>query len=168
MAGETIARGLRDVILDTTESSFIDGEFGVLRYRGYNIHDLAQTPRSRRSSTSSSTAPAHRGGAGPAEGALSPHGVGASLLSFEASGASREDIVLESVLLGKDFASNNRRSRWTGCWRASPLAACRQPLRRTRKMEAPGERARAPTTKGRTGCLPTYRSSATPSKESRT
>ncbi|HEX5370015.1 MAG TPA: citrate/2-methylcitrate synthase [Dehalococcoidia bacterium] len=38
----TLARGLKDVVLDTTESSFIDGEVGVLLYRGYNIHDLAQ------------------------------------------------------------------------------------------------------------------------------
>jgi citrate synthase len=38
----TIARGLKDVFLDTTESSFIDGELGILLYRGYSIHDLAQ------------------------------------------------------------------------------------------------------------------------------
>jgi citrate synthase len=38
----TLARGLKDVMLDTTESSFIDGEAGILLYRGYNIHDLAQ------------------------------------------------------------------------------------------------------------------------------
>jgi citrate synthase len=38
----TLARGLKDVVLDTTESSFIDGEVGVLLYRGYNIHDLAE------------------------------------------------------------------------------------------------------------------------------
>ncbi|HWC30385.1 MAG TPA: citrate/2-methylcitrate synthase, partial [Dehalococcoidia bacterium] len=37
-----LARGLKDVVLDTTESSFIDGEVGILLYRGYNIHDLAQ------------------------------------------------------------------------------------------------------------------------------
>jgi citrate synthase len=37
----TIARGLKDVFLDTTESSFIDGEQGILLYRGYSIHDLA-------------------------------------------------------------------------------------------------------------------------------
>jgi citrate synthase len=37
-----LARGLKDVVLDTTESSFIDGEAGVLLYRGYTIHDLAQ------------------------------------------------------------------------------------------------------------------------------
>jgi len=41
MAEATLARGLKDVVLDTTESSFIDGELGVLLYRGYNIHDLA-------------------------------------------------------------------------------------------------------------------------------
>jgi citrate synthase len=38
----TLARGLKDVVLDTTESSFIDGEIGVLLYRGYTIHDLAE------------------------------------------------------------------------------------------------------------------------------
>jgi citrate synthase len=38
----TIARGLKDVYLDTTESSFIDGELGILLYRGYSIHDLAK------------------------------------------------------------------------------------------------------------------------------
>ncbi len=38
---ETINRGLKDVYLDTTQSSYIDGEQGVLLYRGYNIHDLA-------------------------------------------------------------------------------------------------------------------------------
>ena len=41
MAEATLARGLKDVVLDTTESSFIDGEQGILLYRGYNIHDLA-------------------------------------------------------------------------------------------------------------------------------
>ena len=37
-----IAKGLKDVYLDTTESSFIDGQEGKLLYRGYNIHDLAE------------------------------------------------------------------------------------------------------------------------------
>ena len=37
-----IMRGLKDVYLDTTESSFIDGTEGKLLYRGYNIHDLAE------------------------------------------------------------------------------------------------------------------------------
>ncbi len=37
-----LARGLKDVVLDKTQSSFIDGEAGVLLYRGYSIHDLAQ------------------------------------------------------------------------------------------------------------------------------
>ena len=37
-----IHRGLRDVYLDTTESSFIDGQKGKLLYRGYSIHDLAE------------------------------------------------------------------------------------------------------------------------------
>jgi citrate synthase len=39
---EALAKGLRNVVLDTTESSFIDGEKGILLYRGYSIHDLAE------------------------------------------------------------------------------------------------------------------------------
>jgi citrate synthase len=39
---QPLAKGLRNVVLDTTESSFIDGEQGILLYRGYSIHDLAQ------------------------------------------------------------------------------------------------------------------------------
>ena len=38
---DALAKGLRNVVLDTTESSFIDGQEGVLLYRGYSIHDLA-------------------------------------------------------------------------------------------------------------------------------
>ena len=34
-------RGLRDVYIDRTESSFIDGNIGKLLYRGYSIDDLA-------------------------------------------------------------------------------------------------------------------------------
>ena len=37
-----IMKGLKDVYLDTTKASFIDGEVGKLLYRGYNIHDLAE------------------------------------------------------------------------------------------------------------------------------
>ena len=37
-----IKRGLRDVYIDTTESSLVDGQAGKLLYRGYNIHDLAE------------------------------------------------------------------------------------------------------------------------------
>ena len=37
-----IRKGLKDVYLDTTTASFIDGEEGKLLYRGYNIHDLAE------------------------------------------------------------------------------------------------------------------------------
>ena len=37
-----IMKGLKDVYLDTTESSFIDGQEGKLLYRGYNIHELAE------------------------------------------------------------------------------------------------------------------------------
>ena len=36
-----LKKGLRDVYIDRTESSFIDGQAGKLLYRGYNIHDLA-------------------------------------------------------------------------------------------------------------------------------
>ena len=39
---DTLSKGLRNVVLDKTESSFIDGEAGILLYRGYNIHDLAE------------------------------------------------------------------------------------------------------------------------------
>ena len=35
-------RGLREVYIDRTKSSFIDGNAGKLLYRGYNIHDLAE------------------------------------------------------------------------------------------------------------------------------
>ncbi len=37
-----LKRGLRDVYIDTTEASFVDGQAGKLLYRGYNIHDLAE------------------------------------------------------------------------------------------------------------------------------
>lgn len=39
---EALARGLKNVYLDTTETSFIDGEEGKLLYHGYNIHDVAE------------------------------------------------------------------------------------------------------------------------------
>ena len=39
---DNIARGLKGVYIDTTETSFIDGEAGELYYRGYRIHDLAE------------------------------------------------------------------------------------------------------------------------------
>ena len=35
-------RGLRDVYIDRTESSYIDGNKGKLLYRGYNIDDIAE------------------------------------------------------------------------------------------------------------------------------
>ncbi len=38
----TIYRGLKGVVIDKTNSSFIDGAEGRLMYRGYNIHDLAE------------------------------------------------------------------------------------------------------------------------------
>lgn len=39
---QPIARGLKDVVVDRTETSHIDGEAGRLVYRGYSIHDLAE------------------------------------------------------------------------------------------------------------------------------
>ncbi|MDA1189980.1 MAG: citrate (Si)-synthase [Chloroflexi bacterium] len=38
-----LRRGLRDVYIDRTQISFIDGKAGKLLYRGYNIHDLAES-----------------------------------------------------------------------------------------------------------------------------
>ncbi len=38
---EALAKGLRNVVMDETKASFIDGEQGILLYRGYSIHDLA-------------------------------------------------------------------------------------------------------------------------------
>ena len=38
-----LKRGLRDVYIDKTESTFIDGKNGKLFYRGYSIHDLADS-----------------------------------------------------------------------------------------------------------------------------
>ena len=35
-------RGLQGVYFDRTETTFIDGKDGVLEYRGYSIHDLAE------------------------------------------------------------------------------------------------------------------------------
>lgn len=37
-----LKRGLRDVYIDRTKASFIDGKVGKLLYRGYDIHDLAE------------------------------------------------------------------------------------------------------------------------------
>ncbi|MBI2165998.1 MAG: citrate (Si)-synthase [Chloroflexi bacterium] len=37
-----LRRGLKDVYLDRTQASFIDGAIGKLLYRGYSIHDLAE------------------------------------------------------------------------------------------------------------------------------
>ena len=41
--GETLTfeAGLQDVIATTSDICFIDGEHGVLSYRGFDIHDLA-------------------------------------------------------------------------------------------------------------------------------
>ena len=37
-----IHRGLNNVYFDRTKTTFIDGKEGILEYRGYNIHDLAE------------------------------------------------------------------------------------------------------------------------------
>jgi len=37
-----VHRGLKDVYFERSETTFIDGKVGELRYRGYSIHDLAQ------------------------------------------------------------------------------------------------------------------------------
>jgi citrate synthase len=42
MPEEELARGLKGVVFDRTESSKVDGELGKLIYRGYDIHDLAE------------------------------------------------------------------------------------------------------------------------------
>jgi citrate synthase len=39
---QPIARGLKNVVVDTTALCKIDGEAGRLSYRGYDIHDLAE------------------------------------------------------------------------------------------------------------------------------
>jgi citrate synthase len=41
-AATKIHRGLKDVYFERSETTFIDGKAGELRYRGYSIHDLAQ------------------------------------------------------------------------------------------------------------------------------
>ena len=41
MADVTIHRGLKDIYLDRTKSSYIDGKNGKLYYRGFNINELA-------------------------------------------------------------------------------------------------------------------------------
>ena len=37
-----LRRGLKDVYIDRSKASFIDGKQGTLIYQGYNIHDLAE------------------------------------------------------------------------------------------------------------------------------
>ena len=37
-----IHRGLNNVYFDRTKTTYINGKEGVLEYRGYNIHDLAE------------------------------------------------------------------------------------------------------------------------------
>jgi citrate synthase len=42
MSGTTIARGLEGVVAAASGVCFIDGDRGILAYRGYDIHELAQ------------------------------------------------------------------------------------------------------------------------------
>lgn len=42
MAEKIMAKGLEGVVASDTALSFIDGERGILAYRGYDIHDLAR------------------------------------------------------------------------------------------------------------------------------
>ncbi len=42
MVEQIVAKGLEGVVASETELSFIDGERGVLLYRGFDIHDLAE------------------------------------------------------------------------------------------------------------------------------
>ncbi|MEM1600174.1 MAG: citrate/2-methylcitrate synthase, partial [Sulfolobaceae archaeon] len=37
-----VSKGLENVIIKTTNLTFIDGEKGILRYRGYDINDLVK------------------------------------------------------------------------------------------------------------------------------
>ena len=37
-----IHRGLNNVYFDRTKTTYINGKEGILEYRGYNIHDLAE------------------------------------------------------------------------------------------------------------------------------
>src|SRR5215470_5176851 len=41
-SGSGSGAGLRDVVAAPSSICFIDGEQGILSYRGYNIHDLAR------------------------------------------------------------------------------------------------------------------------------
>ncbi|HET9784076.1 MAG TPA: citrate/2-methylcitrate synthase [Terriglobales bacterium] len=38
----TTTRGLEDVVASPSSICFIDGNKGILAYRGYDIHDLAE------------------------------------------------------------------------------------------------------------------------------
>lgn len=42
MTEQIVAKGLEGVVASETALSFIDGQEGILLYRGYNIHDLAE------------------------------------------------------------------------------------------------------------------------------
>ena len=48
--------GLEDVVAATSSICYLDGDRGVLAYYGYDIHDLAQARRSRKSATCCGTA----------------------------------------------------------------------------------------------------------------
>jgi len=57
MAAEQVVvhKGLEGIYFDTTRICHIDGQRGILLYRGYNIHDLAPTQLTRKSATFSYT-----------------------------------------------------------------------------------------------------------------
>ena len=38
----SVKAGLEDIVVATSSICYLDGERGVLAYRGYDIHDLAQ------------------------------------------------------------------------------------------------------------------------------
>ena len=42
MVEQIMAKGLEGVVATESALSFIDGQEGILLYRGYSIHDLAQ------------------------------------------------------------------------------------------------------------------------------
>ena len=43
-AGTEVKKGLEDVVVLETKISYIDGQNGILKYRGYDINELASLP----------------------------------------------------------------------------------------------------------------------------
>ena len=48
--------GLEGVVATSSAICYIDGDAGILSYRGYNIHTLAETPRLKKSFSCCGTA----------------------------------------------------------------------------------------------------------------